>query len=468
MAKLTLADVSNILGNPTSAANTINANSALIETALENTLSRDGSTPNQMNSDLDMNSNDVLNVGTLDVTTLVVDGEAVQPGSLVNALLISNNLSELTPTSSTARGNISAAKSGANSDITSLSTTTTISGLLTVNGFTPITSAHVPNPSTNVQGTTGVPGIDGGHWMIWNSPVSWDDKITLRIDRHISDGSGGIAANTYSALWALGTSPVVGEGYEWLAKFELHNRTANTSGAQNLAMNATAFLEDETIQVGKTWGANLVVHDLQGSVNPTQGRVGVEVDNYCAADGSTDNNRARCGIQLAFGTGDNTVPSPGTPLHFGRGFLVGSNNANIICDRLFEISGNGSFDIGFDSSAATFTKPVYFMGQGQRIAFDGNSSGAYNRSLRYDSGQWAYETQNGDVFKVDDNGNTDSSGEYRVDGVKVVGNRATGWSAATGTATRTTFATGSVTLPQLAERVKAVIDDLITHGLIGA
>lgn len=43
-----------------------------------------------------------------------------------------------------------------------------------------------------------------------------------------------------------------------------------------------------------------------------------------------------------------------------------------------------------------------------------------------------------------------------------------GWGAPTGTATRTTFATGSVTLPQLAERVKALIDDLTTKGTIGA
>lgn len=40
-----------------------------------------------------------------------------------------------------------------------------------------------------------------------------------------------------------------------------------------------------------------------------------------------------------------------------------------------------------------------------------------------------------------------------------------GYGAPTGTATRTTFATGSVTLPQLAERVKALIDDLRAVGL---
>lgn len=52
--------------------------------------------------------------------------------------------------------------------------------------------------------------------------------------------------------------------------------------------------------------------------------------------------------------------------------------------------------------------------------------------------------------------------------VKVVGARRTGWAAATGTATRTTFATSTVTTSQLAERVKALIDDLIAHGLIGS
>lgn len=51
---------------------------------------------------------------------------------------------------------------------------------------------------------------------------------------------------------------------------------------------------------------------------------------------------------------------------------------------------------------------------------------------------------------------------------QVIGARQTGWTAATGTPTRSSFATGSVTLPQLAERVKALIDDLMTHGAIGA
>lgn len=67
MAKLTLSDLAN-LNNETSAVATINANSDLIETALENTLSRDGTSPNSMGADLDMNSNQILNLpeATLD------------------------------------------------------------------------------------------------------------------------------------------------------------------------------------------------------------------------------------------------------------------------------------------------------------------------------------------------------------------------------------------------------------------
>jgi len=62
MAKLVLNDITNLEGNPSSAQTNINANSAAIETALENTLSRDGTTPNTMSADIDINSNRLLNV----------------------------------------------------------------------------------------------------------------------------------------------------------------------------------------------------------------------------------------------------------------------------------------------------------------------------------------------------------------------------------------------------------------------
>lgn len=58
MAKITLDDITNIF----LAINTINANNAKIETAMENTLSRDGTSPNEMNANLDMNNHRIYNL----------------------------------------------------------------------------------------------------------------------------------------------------------------------------------------------------------------------------------------------------------------------------------------------------------------------------------------------------------------------------------------------------------------------
>lgn len=58
MAKLTLNDITSGFASTT----LLNANNTLIEQALENTLSRDGSTPNTMGAQLDMNSNRIINL----------------------------------------------------------------------------------------------------------------------------------------------------------------------------------------------------------------------------------------------------------------------------------------------------------------------------------------------------------------------------------------------------------------------
>lgn len=61
MAKVTLTDLSS-LTNQTSAITIINQNMDDIAAAIENTLSRDGTSPNEMESDLDMNDNRILNL----------------------------------------------------------------------------------------------------------------------------------------------------------------------------------------------------------------------------------------------------------------------------------------------------------------------------------------------------------------------------------------------------------------------
>jgi hypothetical protein len=60
------------------ASNTqLNTNFTAIRDAFDNTLSLDGSTPNAMGADLDLNGNALLNVGTIDADNLTLNGQQI-------------------------------------------------------------------------------------------------------------------------------------------------------------------------------------------------------------------------------------------------------------------------------------------------------------------------------------------------------------------------------------------------------
>lgn len=102
--KVTLANVGSLI-DATTAANTINSNSAAIVAAMDNTLSRDGTAPNQMQAPLDMNSNRIVNLPTpitvneparlVDLNTVIGGGTiTVNPlptGGTINQLLKKNS-----------------------------------------------------------------------------------------------------------------------------------------------------------------------------------------------------------------------------------------------------------------------------------------------------------------------------------------------------------------------------------------
>lgn len=68
---------------------------------------------------------------------------------------------------------------------------------------------------------------------------------------------------------------------------------------------------------------------------------------------------------------------------------------------------------------------------------------------------------------LDNSGNINATGAYRVGGTQVVGARITGYGTPTGGANQGSFAAGSITLPNLAAGVAQLILDLKTHGLLG-
>ena len=114
---------------------------------------------------------------------------------------------------------------------------------------------------------------------------------------------------------------------------------------------------------------------------------------------------------------------------------------------------------------------------GVRVSAQSGGSGI-NAAVYFDDtggGRAAGITWNNDTFlyrsaantlRCEDNLTVDTA--IQINGTQVVNSRKTGWGAPTGTATRTTFATSTVTLEELAQRVKGLVDDLSLHGLIGA
>lgn len=118
MAKLTLVDLAS-LQNETTAIQTINSNNALIEQAIENSLSRDGTLPNQLEADLDVNSQRVINLATpeagTDAARLIDIQDAAFPTIVIPSLagnggkILTNDTTVLnwqTPTSITGIGDL--------------------------------------------------------------------------------------------------------------------------------------------------------------------------------------------------------------------------------------------------------------------------------------------------------------------------------------------------------------------------
>lgn len=67
-------------------AGQVNTALTKIEQAFANTLSRDGSTPNNMSADLDMNSNDIINVDTVEAQTINVNSAIIGGKSFAGSL----------------------------------------------------------------------------------------------------------------------------------------------------------------------------------------------------------------------------------------------------------------------------------------------------------------------------------------------------------------------------------------------
>ena len=129
----------------------------------------------------------------------------------------------------------------------------------------------------------------------------------------------------------------------------------------------------------------------------------------------------------------------------------------------------------FDGAAPTTGKGFFLEYAGATAYCTAYDYGAATyRTLRFQGSEFTFYVNGVNVALISPAGNLLASGTAQfggaisISGTQVVATRRGGWGAPSGTATRTGFDTATATTGQLAERLKALIDDLTAHGLIGS
>lgn len=127
-------------------------------------------------------------------------------------------------------------------------------------------------------------------------------------------------------------------------------------------------------------------------------------------------------------------------------------------------TSDGRFDITFTTDAQ-FRAVANAAVDARLVASNGSNACIIGTYSAHDT---VFFRNVAEAFRADAAGLNLASGKViKVNSTQIATARQTGWTAATNTKTRATFDTTTVTLPVLAAHVGALIDDLITHGLIG-
>ena len=206
MAKLVLADLVNLQNEPT-AVGTINSNSALIEAALENTLSRDGTSPNTMGDTLDMNSNHIINLppaGSLLEPLRYQDLLDFTGGEFTNLfqLDVHSEFGELNPLA--ANANLVRIYDGSASHpvtnnrpsvaISRYDTSTITSGSVTTTPLLIDYKAYGTSPNSGLSPNTGI--------MVHVEQHGTNDVLGIGVESWNSHGGGRYTYGYYANVWA--------------------------------------------------------------------------------------------------------------------------------------------------------------------------------------------------------------------------------------------------------------------------
>ena len=345
MAKLTLQDVASGYQSET----TINENNAAIEAALENTLSRDGTTPNTMGADLDMNSNNILNAATVNADNIVVDGTdlsaQVQAAatSATNAATSETNAATSASAAATSASNAATSATAAASSASDAATSATLLDDWEFLGNWATTTAYAVNN------------------IVYVTAGSWAGYSMICTVAHTSDGTS--FDNDYPTNWNI----LAAQGGSGGGSGDLI--AANNLNDVNDAATSLSNLGGQPLDSGLTSIAGLTTA-ADKMIYTTAS------DTYATTDLTTD------GRALAAATGSAADKLP---------YWTGSATLG-----LADLSSYGRTIINFANQTSAFDGLSPLTTQGDIMYHDGTNNvrlakGTADQQLRMNSGATALE-----------------------------------------------------------------------------
>lgn len=344
------------INSPVFTVDQVNSAFSKIDTAFENTLSRDGSSPNSMSADLDLNNNDLLNANTVNSTTIntsnfILDGQQVIRSGVV--------VSDGEPVS------IQTVALMKSTPATSLT-----SGLLfETRGYYAIADGGSALYKVQTLGEFGsTPDEYGDHTLLGGFVAVLQRKVFYPAQFGVGqDGSGRTAAQNRLAMNAMiakvnaSTAPVIVADGSWTVEGGFGYLTASRTTVT--ALGVARWTRTSTGVLWRTYDADYVTEQLPTVVPPSPSYVTVEKQDI---DGGWDgvNSLTQAAISLE---GDfNTVAYCRTN-NSGGISVKGTLSKAIFCD-IWDVSGGG-LSVGKSNAALCFGNSVRNSG-GEGIQCD--------------------------------------------------------------------------------------------------
>lgn len=361
----------------------------------------------------------------------------------------------------------------------------------------------------DVHGNDSIPFIDispvavtppNNHMFIQQRSSVRDDATTVQIQRIVDSDDGHInpkALRVYTSVdvdtmqteWAISGelysySNLTSAGNTAVSGVAHKYGTASVFGGhfQSKDHNKYADAASVTSIVGMEVNIKAVGLDRPSSGPNYGGRICMdvvaktndEVAGWDTAVGNFGDGEIGIGIQVRadtstdgyFRVGILVTDADGNPNSIGTGIRVNTDGLyNFYAGGSpseAHFMSNGNPNIGAIFAGNYGSGSAIRIGTGSYIAVE--TTNAIRTAYGVSSLIWGFYNNTNERVGF----NMSADPHIRLGGTQVLRRRITGWGAPTGAADRSTFDTTSVTVEQLAERVKGLLDDLTTHGLIGA